>query len=44
MKNLFKVFLIIGIVVGSLASASLIIDLIRKYSKKYIDVDNGYMA
>lgn len=44
MKNLFKIFLIIGIVVGTLASASLVMDLVQKYNKKYFDVDGNYTA
>lgn len=38
MKNLFRVFLTVGIVVGALASVKLTLDLIGRYSKNYIRV------
>lgn len=38
MKNLFRVFLIIGIVVGALASVKLVLDLVGRYSKNYVKV------
>ena len=39
MKNLFRFFLLTGILVGGLISAKIIIELYETKVKKYIDVN-----